>query len=114
MSLPTPHLIHVRRWSVGVTQDPHGNPVGAHGEPEELWVHSIAPGPTVEDVQAGRSTVASDLTVLAPAGTSLDARDLVIVGGAEYHADGGSRDWTRGPWVNPVAGVQLELVRKDG
>ena len=114
MSLPTPHLVHVRRWAISMTTDPHGNPIGAHGEPEELWVHSIAPGPTVEDVQAGRSTVASDLTVLAPAGTTLGADDLVIVDGIEYHADGDSRDWTKGPWPMPIAGVELELSRKRG
>ena len=44
----------------------------------------------------------------------LDSADLVIVDGIEYHADGDSRDWTRGPWVNPIAGVQLELSRKRG
>lgn len=112
--LPTPHLIHVRRWSESETRDAHGNPVASLGTPEPLWVHSIAPGPSSESVRAGRVADEVELTVLAPAGTAVDARDVVVIDDLEYQVHGDSRDWTRGPWPTPIAGVEIELSRKRG
>ena len=117
MSLPTSHLILVRRWVESATErDEHGNPVAGHGEPEELWVHSIAPGPSTESIRAGRVSDEVEFTILAPAGVAVDARDVVLLSGVEgeFQVHGDSRDWTRGPWPMPIAGVEIELSRKRG
>ena len=114
--IPTPHTIYVRRWVEGAEEDPLGNPISGHGDPEPLAVHGIAPGASAESVAAGRNTDAVEWTVYAPAGTSVAARDLVLLqlDGDEYQVDGDSLDWTNGPWLNPVAGVVIELKKSEG
>lgn len=115
MSFPTPHTIYVRRWTAA-GEDPLGNPISGHGDPEPLRVHGIGPGPSRESLLAGRSTSEVAWNITAPAGTSVNSRDLVLLDldGPEYEVDGEAMDWTRGPWRNPVAGVVIELKRNEG
>ncbi len=113
--IPAPHTLHVRRWSDGGGTDPHGNPLpGQHGAPEALPVHGYAPGASREAVEAGRNTTEIAWTVYAPAGTQVAAEDLVVLGGVEYEVVGDSLDWAKGPWLNPVAGVVIELRKQRG
>ena len=115
MSLPAPHLILVRRWVESATEfDEHGNPLTGYGDPEPVPVHSIAPGPSSESVRAGRVSDEVEFTILAPAGVAVDARDVVLIGDDQFQVHGDSRDWTRGPWPMPIAGVEIELSRKRG
>lgn len=112
--IPTPYTLLVRRYWQSAERDAHGNPLSGHGEPEAMRVHGIAPGASAESVAAGRRADEVVWTIYAPAGATLDARDLVLIGDDEYHLDGDSLDWTRGPWANPAAGVVFELKRKGG
>lgn len=115
MSFPTPHIVWVRRWAAD-GEDPLGNPIVGHGDPEPLAVHGIGPGPSRESVAAGRTPSEIAWSITAPAGTEVSSRDLVLLelDGPEYEVDGELRDWTRGPWANPVAGVVIELKRNEG
>ena len=112
--IPAPHLIAVRRWHESTDVDAHGNPVAGHGDPEPLPAHGWAPGASRESLEAGRDADEVAWTVYLPAGVSIDARDLVILDGTEYAVNGNSLDWSHGPWGNPVAGIVVELVRKEG
>lgn len=116
MTLPTPRTVYVRRWSVTAERDPHNNPIAGHGALEPMPVHGIAPGASEESVAAGRNPTEISWTITAPAGSHVGAKDLVLLepGGVEYEVEGESHDWTRGPWVNPVAGVVIELKRQGG
>lgn len=112
--LPTPHLIHVRRWQQGGDPNPHGYRPETYGDPEELLVHGYAPGSSSDSTTAGRDTASTLVTVYAPAGTVIGYRDRAVIDGVEYEVAGNSKDYTSGPWANPAAGVVLELKRLEG
>lgn len=113
MSLPTPYTVGHRRWVEG-EENPHGYTEGHHGDAVDLAVHAIAPGPSQESIAAGRNPTEIAWTIYAPAGTTANSADLFVVDGLEYEVDGMPRDYTRGPWPNPVAGVTIELKRQGG
>lgn len=111
-ALPTPHTVGVRAFQDGAT-DAHGNPVAAWGDPVEVPVHALSPG-SDEPPSPHRDLSVVEWTVYAPAGTQVGPRDLVLVDGREFTVEGEVRDYTRGPWHNPVAGVAFELRRAEG
>lgn len=110
----TPHSVTVHRYTLG-DADAHGNPV-------ESWVpdatatpvHAVAPGASLDAIQSGRDVSEVLWTVYAPAGTAVGPRDRIAWLGEVYHVNGEPRDFTHGPWVNPAAGVVIELRRTEG
>lgn len=112
--LPTPYVLSVRRWQTGTTPNAHGYSEGSHGAPETFSVHSVAPGPSLEAMAAGRTTAQVAWTVYAPAGVSINSKDLVTFNGTEYGVVGDSLSYTFSPWVNPIAGVTFELKKMEG
>lgn len=110
--IPVRYLLPVRR-SVAGAPDPHGNPATVW-ESGTVKAHSVEPGPTAEEIRAGRKLSDVDWTVYAVAGTSLGAADEVQWLGRWYGVVGASKDWTHGPWDTPVAGVVVELKAQDG
>lgn len=111
--IPTPYTIYVKRYT-SAGEDAHGNPISTFSAPEPVPVHWIAPGASFESVRAGRNVDGIAYNIGAPAGTVIDARDVVEVDGVAYEVAGNSLDWTRGPWPNPVAGVVIELRKRSG
>lgn len=111
--LPTPYVIGIRRWSEGEST-PHGYTRGKHGEPEQVLIHAVAPGPSKESIEAGRDADEVEWTVYAPPGVHVSPRDLVVLDGTEFEVVGNTRDYTLGPWANPVAGVEIPLKRWRG
>lgn len=89
-------------------------------------VSPVVPAAADEPFRPNRSLLLDGLQVLAPAGTQVSARDLIVwpfvvdeAGavvdyGQEYEIDGRVNDWTVGPWANPVAGVTFDLKISEG
>lgn len=115
MTIPTPWTVLVRRFQSGAT-DPLGNPAKSWGNPEPLLVHGIQPGAMAEPGEPGRDADEVLWSVLAPAGSSVESRDKVILPGMpdEFDVIGHPKDYTRGPWANPVAGIVVELGHVEG
>lgn len=112
--IPTPYSLTVRPFLAGVTDD-YGNPVNAWGSSRSWQVHAVAPGAMEEPGQTNRDLSVVAFTVYAPASDALPGvRDLVTVDGVDYAVNGTPKDWTRGPWANPAAGVVVELRRVEG
>lgn len=112
MTFPLAHTIGVRTFQSGAT-DAHGNPVESWAAPVSVAVHGISPG-SDEPRSTNRDLSLIEWTVYAPAGTTVGPRDLVIVRGREFTVEGEVKDYTLGPWANPVAGVVFELRRAEG
>ena len=111
MIIPTPYKLTVRRYS-STQEDEYGNAVPVWAE-EEIAVHGMAPGAIdLEDVTRNAEEVS--WTVYAPAGTVVRTQDTVLIDGDEYQVIGRVKDWSQGPWANPVAGVVFELKRTEG
>lgn len=127
-AIPTPWWVGRRVWSQG-PRDAHGNTRSVWGPPVPTPVHGV--GPRVmeidEPVRGNRSLVVEGLTVYAPAGTVVDARDRIVwplwvdddgqvVGvGQEYEVIGEPEDYSAGPWLpNPVGGVVIQMKRWEG
>lgn len=113
--IPTPWTFHVKRHQSGAT-DPLGNPVDSWADPEPLPAHGIQPGAMSEPGEPGRDASEVLWSILAPAGTVVGDRDKIILPGVsgEFDVIGHVKDYTMGPWANPVAGVVVEVGRVDG
>ena len=111
--IPARHTVGVRVFQPGIDEDAHGNPVDGWADPVSVPVHGLSPG-SDEPHSTNRDLSVVEWTVYAPAGTTVGPRDLVIVGGREFTVEGEVKDYTLGPWVNPVAGVVFELRRAEG
>lgn len=111
--IPTRQTIGVRRWSSG-GRDRHGNPLNAWADPVDVPVHGVSPRFAEEPTDPNRHAVVRGLTVYAPAGARVGPHDRVVWAGEEWEVDGDVGDWTAGPWLNPVAGVTLNLTRVEG
>ena len=101
-----------KAWTPGEATDAHGNGVSSFAEEAPFPVYSVAPVTTAEP-DAGRTLVTEKLSVLAPAGSTLDPRDVFVIDGTDYEVDGEIADWTKGPW-GWAAGVQFHLRRARG
>lgn len=125
--IPTRQCVGVRSWSASVGVDAHGNPSSGWADPVPVAVHAVAPRVAEEPGDPRRFAVVDGLTVYAPAGTRVAAEDRIVwpvtvdrdgtldtTEGTEWEVDGPVADWTRGPWVNPVAGVTFDIVQVRG
>lgn len=107
------YTLQVRRRTLGVA-DPHGNQSEVLGAAEDWPVWWIAPGPVLEDLVARDSSVV-EWSVGAPKSDDVPGeKDVVVFQGVEYPVNGRPKDWTLGPFPNPVAGVVVELRRVEG
>lgn len=114
MTVPSPYVLSVKPFAAGATDD-YGNPVEGYGAPYDWPVRSIAPGAMDEPGQTLRDLSVVVYTIHADDSTLIPGlRDLVTVDGVDYPVNGTPKDWTRGPWANPAAGVVVELRRVDG
>lgn len=109
--IPAPHTVGRRVPLVGAV-DRYGNPIIEHGPAVDVPVHSIS-GPTVDGQTVDRDQDRDERLVMAPAGTDITTEDLVVIDGKDYEVDKVT-DWTRGPWANPVAGVEIQVSRQEG
>lgn len=71
----------------------------------------VAPSTSADLIQPGRDGVVTDLTLLAPAGTDLTARDRIRYRGDEYSIAGDVADWSTG---GGVGGLTIGLRRVAG
>lgn len=114
MSLPTPHVLHVKRLIEGA-ENAHGNPEPSYAAPQEWHVHGIAPGASERPDAAHRDASHILYTVYAPPnGEAPGTYDLVVVNGEDFGVEGEPADWTKGPWPHPTAGLVVELKRVEG
>jgi len=68
---------------------------------------------TSSELVQGQDMVIVGLTLLAPAGTTIQPTDQVKVAGVTYEVDGQPGDWTS-PFTSWDAGVQVALTRVTG
>lgn len=113
MTVPTPHVVGHRVYEAGAV-DSRGNVIDSWADEVPLAVHGIAPGSMSEPGNGSRDLSLVVWSVIAPAGTAVGSKDLVVVGGREFRVDGEPRDWTLGPWDVSIAGVVIELIRAEG
>ena len=112
--IPSRFTLGVRRL-VSEGKDAHGNTVTAHADAVNWPVRQIDPGAMAEPFEARRDASVVVYTIHAdPHPNTPTVRDLVVVDGIEYAVEGEPKDWTRGPWPNPVAGIVVELRNVEG
>lgn len=95
-------------------KDSYGNRQKLHSDPVEFPVFWVAPGAMDTFTAPGRDASAIVWTLATPSPCPVLEHDLVILDGDEYRLNGRPKDWTKGPWPNPVAAVIIELIRKEG
>lgn len=107
-------LLGVRRYA-GASKDAHGNATTTYGDPFDWEVHGLAPGAMGEPGVLNRDASEVEWTVFAAKSSKVPTeRDLVVVDGQDFAVEGRPKDWTRGPWQHPTAGVVVELRRLEG
>ena len=112
MNLKAKYQLGIKRYQEGA-EDAHGNPVEGWGSVEYVDVYSIAPTSSTEPSSTGREAVITGLSVLAPVGTDIDAKDRAVWRDEEYTIEGDLADWTIGPF-SFKPGVQFNLKKVDG
>jgi hypothetical protein len=113
-TVPSPYTVSVKPYEAGAFDD-YGNPVEGYGTPRDWAVRSIAPGAMDEPGQSLRDLSIVEYSLISdPSDDVPTERDIVTVFGVDYAVHGKPRDWTFGPFVNPVAGIVVELRRVDG
>lgn len=112
MDLVTAYEIGVKRYQEGA-EDAHGNSVDSWSAPIKVSVYSVAPTTSDEPFQAGRDSVITGLTVLAPTGTQIGPYDRVIWLGEEYSVKGDIGDWNHGPF-GWEPGIEFHLEKVSG
>lgn len=111
--LPTPITIGVKTY-IENSFDIYNNQSKEWETAVDVLVYSIAPTSTDEPSEAGRSSaVVTGLTVLAPVGTVIGPKDIVIIDGDEYQVDGDISDWSKGPF-SWSPGIEIKLKRARG
>lgn len=111
--IPNRHTVRVRRLTAG-PPDEFGNPTP--GWVEHDWrVRQIDPGASAEPFEPNRDLSQIVFSIHAPASPDVPGeRDEVLVDGEWFAVDGRPSDYTRGPWMNPAAGVVVLLRRAEG
>ena len=113
MSLPTPYRLPLRERVAG-DRDDFGNVEWTWVE-REWAVHGIAPGVMDEPMMSNRDLSRIVYTVFGPKRDAPTTESAEIqVDGEWFPIDGKPKDWTRGPWEHPTAGVVVELTRVEG
>lgn len=115
-----PFVIGLKRYQAGPV-DRYNNSKDTWAAPVNVNVYSVEPvrpvGSSVETYTAGRSSVTTVLSVLAPSGTQISRKDRVIYQGEEYLVNGEITDWSKSPFNTGLlwdAGIQIFLKRAEG
>lgn len=87
-----------RRW-VSSTRNAHGVETHQHGSPTSVQALGFAPEQSTEPREAGSARVVIPATLYLSAAQETDPRDLWVVRGRTYAAEGES-----GEWVSPYSG----------
>jgi len=107
---------------VGLLRFTPGAVVDGYGEPD-TWTGpvpipgcALAPGAVVEPFEANREGAGVSFTLYMPPGTTVSARDRVLLPGYAEPFDvlGSGRDWGRNPFTGKPSGVVVELGRFEG
>lgn len=114
--IPTPYTVTVRDRQV-VGRDDYGNDIVEWAE--AAWpVRSISPLEMDDPQRANREESIIQWTVIGDkeAGYPRTAKAEVQLPGDDrwYSVDGTPDDWTRGPWINPAAGLIVQLRYVEG
>lgn len=92
--------------------DNMGDPIP--GEPERpVDGCAVWPGPTSEDVAAGRAPVRADFTVTMPTGTDVTRTDRLRIRGELCNVAGVPFDW-RNPFTGWSPGMQVYASLRKG
>lgn len=111
MRLPTPHVVGHRVATAGAP-DRYGNATNIHADAVSVAVHSIS-GPTVDGQTVARDKDRDERVIMCPAPCNVAIDDVVVIDGLEFEVDK-VHDWTKGPWFNPIAGVEINASREVG
>jgi hypothetical protein len=113
VTLPTPYALPVREPVDGAPDD-FGNVTRTWAE--RSWaVHFVSPGAMAEPGHPNRDASTIVYSVAGPkAGAPSSEHAEIKVDGEWFPVDGRPKDWTRGPWSHPSAGVVVELKRVEG
>lgn len=104
-----------RKAYAGKVRDALGNTRDTWADPVDFPVIWGSPGDnTGEPVIKNRDASVVEWTLCVPPGTELSGRDRVVWRGQEYGIEGEPRDWTLGPWRNPLAAVLVSLKLTEG
>lgn len=108
-------FVQVHRYQAGAV-DRYGNPVPGWADPVSVGVFAVSPRESVEEDTVGRRPIITGLTVYAPLGTAVAARDRVTVDGALYDVEGEPAVWDANPHSSRRVhgGVQFNLRRVEG
>lgn len=84
-------------------------------DPDELPIDgvAVAPGPSLESAEAGRTRLDVDLTLYLPFGADVLPLDRVVVRGDTYSVEGSRDDW-HNPFTGLDAGSVVEVRRVKG
>jgi hypothetical protein len=92
--------------------DAHGNPVDGWAASVPLAVFAIYPRFS-EEPAPDRPLVVVGKAVLAPTGTTVGPKDLLVIDGEDWKVEGEPADWTTGPF-GFTPGVEIVLTRAEG
>lgn len=111
MSMQTKHTVGHKVYREGAYDD-RGNPIDDWHDPVDLDVFAIYPRFS-EEPEPNRPLVVVGKAILAPPGTSVGPKDLIVIDGEDWKVEGEPADWTNGPF-GFVPGVEIVLSRAEG
>jgi len=112
--IPSRFTLGVRRYAA-TAADAHGNAVPAFAAAIPWPVRQVDPGAMLDPRDPNRDASVVAFTIHAnPHPNAPTERDRVVVDDVEYEVEGHVKDWSRGPWSNPVAGVVVQLRNVKG
>lgn len=102
-------------YVAGAVDPRYGNTTNSFGAGIDLPVYAVSPKQSVEPDEVGRRAIITGLTVYAPAGSVIGARDRVLVAGKTYEVEGEQGSWTNNPHGSGFHdGIQFDLKRSEG
>lgn len=107
----------VTRQRASATTDPYSNESTdlSWASPDELDISGvgIAPGPSTESAEAGRTRLDVDFTLYLPYGADVKPLDRVVVRGQTCEVEGSVQDW-RNPFTGAEPGTVAEVRKVAG
>ena len=102
-----------RRAYLRTERNAHGKETHILDAPAVVWALAFAPEQSAEPRETGGTRVVMPATLYLPPRQETDPRDIWIVRGVSYAADGAAADW-RSPFTGRTAGLALTLRRVTG
>lgn len=88
--------------------DEYGNEIDDWNTPVDLGIYAYNPGTTSEPFLPGHSRVITQPAIYVPEGTSIGARDKLLIRGIPHEVDGVMLDY-RNPYDDSMDGIQVNL-----